>query len=92
MENGYTDELTIDRKDVNGNYEPNNCKWTTMREQNRNKRNSINVCIDGETINLQDLSDMSGIEYSVLRRRILKGAKGVEVIAQKHQGVKLMGR
>ena len=38
ISNGYTDELTIDRIDVNGNYEPLNCRWVTMAEQNRNKR------------------------------------------------------
>lgn len=38
MSNGYNDTLTIDRIDVNGNYEPNNCRWVTMAEQNKNKR------------------------------------------------------
>lgn len=38
MENGYSDELTIDRKNVNGNYEPSNCRWATMAEQVRNQR------------------------------------------------------
>lgn len=36
--NGYSDTLTIDRINVNGNYEPSNCRWTTMAVQNRNKR------------------------------------------------------
>ena len=35
--NGYAEELTIDRINVNGNYEPSNCRWVTVAEQNRNK-------------------------------------------------------
>lgn len=38
MTNGYSDDLTIDRIDVNGNYEPSNCRWVTMKEQSKNKR------------------------------------------------------
>lgn len=38
MENGYKDNLTIDRIDSNGNYSPSNCRWTTMAIQNKNKR------------------------------------------------------
>ena len=38
IENGYKDSLTIDRIDNNGNYEPSNCRWTTMTVQGRNTR------------------------------------------------------
>lgn len=40
MENGYRDDLTIDRyPDLSGNYSPNNCRWSTIAEQNQNKTN-----------------------------------------------------
>ena len=40
MANDYADGLSIDRIDVNGNYDPSNCRWATMMEQRHNRRDS----------------------------------------------------
>lgn len=49
LSNGYASDLTIERKDVNGNYSPANCTWITKSEQQRNKRNNHNLTAFGET-------------------------------------------
>lgn len=45
LSNGYSDDLTIDRIDVNGNYEPSNCRWATVKEQSINKRGTVKITI-----------------------------------------------
>src|SRR5699024_6277604 len=54
--NGYRDNLTIDRIDVNGNYTPSNCRWVGWEEQSTNKRNTIRVRVNGEELTIQELS------------------------------------
>lgn len=73
MEHGYTDDLTIDRIDVNGNYCPENCRWITRDEQQRNKRNNRYIEYNGEIKTIAEWAKIAGIERSVLRGRIDRG-------------------
>lgn len=72
MSNGYSDELTIDRIDVNGNYEPSNCRWITKLEQSKNTRKNIKLTYQGRTMIIKDWARELNIPYETLRRRILK--------------------
>ena len=78
MENGYSDELSIDRINVNGNYEPSNCRWITMKEQSRNTRKTIWITYNGETRMLKEWSEYLNIPYERLRQRLFKLGWDVE--------------
>lgn len=80
MNNGYSDDLSIDRIDVNGNYEPSNCRWATMKEQNNNKINSHFVTINGITKTIGEWADISGLSFSVIRSRVIKGLENDDIL------------
>ena len=73
MSHGYIDTLTIDRIDVNGNYEPNNCRWITHKEQQQNKQNTIKYTINNETHCLKEWCCICGVKYTTVRSRIKRG-------------------
>ncbi len=73
MANGYSNDLSIDRIDVNGNYEPNNCRWVDMKTQQNNRRNNKNISFNGETRTVSQWADKIGISQDTLGARILNG-------------------
>ena len=73
MANGYRDDLTIDRIDVNGPYSPENCRWSTTKEQGNNKRNCVYMELNGKTKSIKEWSEIYGINYTTLRSRLARG-------------------
>ena len=63
IKNGYKEGLTIDRIKNNGNYEPNNCRWATNKEQGNNKRTNKMIEYRGEIKTLSEWCDKLGLEY-----------------------------
>lgn len=70
INNGYKENLTIDRIDNNGNYEPNNCRWITYIEQENNKRNNTLIQYKDKQYTLAQLSRKIGINSATLSWRI----------------------
>ena len=73
INHGYSDNLSIDRIDVDGNYEPSNCKWSTFIEQCNNTRNNKFLTFNNETYTMSEWSRMLGLSREMIRSRIRRG-------------------
>lgn len=80
IENGYKEGLSIDRIDVNGNYEPCNCRWITLEEQALNTRTTKFLTYKGETKTVSEWCDITGIKKTTMLNRIRLGFSAEECI------------
>jgi transcriptional regulator of acetoin/glycerol metabolism len=69
MSNGYREGLTLDRKDSNGNYSPDNCRWVDRFVQNSNTSRNVYYTYNGKTMTISQWSRELGIARNTLRLR-----------------------
>ena len=75
LQNGYNENLTIERIDVNGNYCPENCTFITMYEQAQNKRRNHIFYVNGKAMSARSYCQFKGINYNMFMYRLGKGWK-----------------
>ena len=85
INNGYNDNLTIDRINVNGNYEPNNCRWITMKQQENNRRNNVNLTYNGITKTITQWGQSLNIPRSTIFNRYYNGWTTEDILFGKHK-------
>lgn len=80
LDNGWKQGLTLDRKNVNGNYEPSNCCWATWKEQGRNRRPCLYFTHDGKTRCMSEWCEIFGIPHYLACHRHARGVSDFDII------------
>lgn len=73
LKNGYDESLTIDRIDNDGGYSPDNCRWATRLEQNRNRRSRKTIAYNGESLSVVEWAEIVGINPRTIYERLRQG-------------------
>lgn len=73
LANGYADDLTIDRINTNGDYEPLNCRWVTYKEQANNRRNNTLITYNNETHTMREWGRITGVGGDNIYNRLQDG-------------------
>ena len=82
--NGYNDDLTIDRIDNDKDYEPSNCRWVSIVEQENNRRTNRYILYNGKTKTMMQWSRLLGIKYDTLYYHFVRRGKPMEYIVSKY--------
>lgn len=76
LSNGYEEGLSIERKNINQNYEPNNCCWIPLKNQTQNRSNTVWITYQNQTMCMAEFSRIMKVSVNVIRNRIKKGMTG----------------
>lgn len=80
INNGYDKSLTLDRINNDGDYAPNNCRWTTNEIQHKNRRTTIYIEFNGERKTVQEWSKELDIPTNTIYGRYFKGLEPEEIL------------